>query len=163
MKSGERLLPLPALQDKVGFKHTKIYVLIREGEFPPGKLIFGKRLWRESEIDAWIERVWKDASSDQIEDTSKKPQPEAPTETLPPPTPPNPESAWKSPPASTYWPSTYLCDRYGVSRATLKRWTKTRGFPEAVMPGGHGTPARWHVDDVMAWEALIRDNKEARK
>ncbi|HBK37473.1 MAG TPA: hypothetical protein DDZ35_11905 [Halomonas sp.] len=41
---GDRLLPLPALQDKVGFKHTKIYALIRMGKFPPGKLLFGKRL-----------------------------------------------------------------------------------------------------------------------
>lgn len=61
MERGDRLLPLPALQNKVGFKHAKIYRLIRAGEFPPGKLIQGKRLWRESEIDAWIEQVWRDA------------------------------------------------------------------------------------------------------
>lgn len=57
-----RLLPLPKVEDKVGFKHTKIYELIRAGEFPTGKLIQGKRLWLEREIDEWIERQWASAS-----------------------------------------------------------------------------------------------------
>lgn len=60
--ANERLLPLPELERKVGFKHTKIYQLIRDGVFPAGKMIQGKRLWREAEIDAWIERQWASAS-----------------------------------------------------------------------------------------------------
>ncbi len=58
----ERLLTLPKVEDKVGFKHSKIYALIREGEFPAGKLIQGKRLWLEREIDDWIKDQWASAS-----------------------------------------------------------------------------------------------------
>ena len=58
----ERLLPLPALEQKVGFKHTKIHELIRDDEFPPGKLIQGKHLWLEREIDDWIQHQWSSAS-----------------------------------------------------------------------------------------------------
>lgn len=58
----QRLLTLPKVEDKVGFKHSKLYALIRAGEFPPGKLIQGKRLWLEREIDAWIEHQWASAS-----------------------------------------------------------------------------------------------------
>lgn len=58
----DRLLPLPELERKVGFKHAKIYRLIRAGRFPSGKIIQGKRLWRESEIDAWIDAEWQAAS-----------------------------------------------------------------------------------------------------
>jgi len=60
--TNERLLPLPALEQKVGFKHTKIHELIRAGEFPPGKLIQGKHLWLEREIDDWIQHQWSSAS-----------------------------------------------------------------------------------------------------
>ncbi len=58
----DRLLPLPKVEDKVGFKHTKIYELIREEKFPRGKMIQGKRLWLESELDAWIANQWAVAS-----------------------------------------------------------------------------------------------------
>lgn len=58
----QRLLPLPELEKKVGFKHSKIYALIRAGEFPPGKLIHGKRLWLEREIDDWIRHNYASAS-----------------------------------------------------------------------------------------------------
>lgn len=58
----ERLLPLPELEKKVGFKHTKIYELMRAGQFPSGKMIQGKRLWLEREIDAWINDQWASAS-----------------------------------------------------------------------------------------------------
>lgn len=58
----DRLLPLPELERKVGFKKTAIYAMIGRGEFPQGKILHGKRLWRETEIDAWIEAEWKKAS-----------------------------------------------------------------------------------------------------
>ena len=61
MIPGERLLPMLALEAKVGLKRSKIHALVGDGDFPPGRLIFGKRLWRESEIDAWIERTWANA------------------------------------------------------------------------------------------------------
>jgi len=55
----ERLLTLPDLESKVGFKHAKIYRMIRAGDFPSGKMIQGKRLWLEREIDAWIKTQWE--------------------------------------------------------------------------------------------------------
>ncbi|MFW6278185.1 MAG: helix-turn-helix domain-containing protein, partial [Halorhodospira sp.] len=113
MVPGDRLLPLPALEEKVGFKHAKIYRLIRAAEFPPGRMIFGKRLWRESEIDAWIERAWQAAAPDQEEPVAK---PDAPPPAAPPIDPP-PTAA------SPYWTSDYLCERFGISRRTLSRWT----------------------------------------
>lgn len=155
---GDRLLPLPALQDKVGFKHTKIYALIREDKFPPGKLIFGKRLWRESEIDAWIERIWEDEEHDQ---GNKQ---ESPTLDAPVKAKPLPDTAVTVPPTlvSVYWPSSYLLERYGISRTSLYRWINTKGFPAPAMPGGHGSQSRWHADDVLAWEAKIRNGKVSR-
>jgi predicted DNA-binding transcriptional regulator AlpA len=60
--ANDRLMPLPELEKKIGFKSAKIYNMIREGSLPQGKMIQGKRLWRESEIDAWIEAQWANAS-----------------------------------------------------------------------------------------------------
>jgi len=58
----DRLLPLPELEHKIGFKKSKIYDWIANGAFPPGKLVLGKRLWLESEIDEWIAAEWEKAS-----------------------------------------------------------------------------------------------------
>lgn len=58
----DRLLPMPELERKVGFKKSAIYEMINRGDFPPGKLLHGKRLWRETEIDAWIAAEWQKAS-----------------------------------------------------------------------------------------------------
>lgn len=149
---GDRLLPLLALQDKVGFKHTKIYALIREDKFPPGKLIFGKRLWRESEIDAWIERIWADSEHDH----GKRQEPQTQDVPIKEKPPTDPAENLLPSPVSLYWSSAYLCERYGISRGTLLRWTKTRGFPTATLLGGSGSHSRWHSDDVLAWEAQIR-------
>lgn len=143
MIRGDRLLPLPALESKVGFKHTKIYALIREDKLPPGKLIYGKRLWRESEIDAWIERAWAEVGTCQHEENQAM---AAPQEKSPTSTPSSP------PPASMYWSSSYLRARYGISRTTLYRWINTSGFPAPAISGEHGSQSRWHADDVLAWE-----------
>lgn len=58
----KRLLTIREVEERVSFKHNKIYQMIRAGEFPPGRLIQNKRLWLESDIDAWIDRQWASAS-----------------------------------------------------------------------------------------------------
>lgn len=45
-----------------------------------------------------------------------------------------------------------LCDRYGRSSETLKRWQTSRGFPRPVVQGGHGAQSRWRRSDIKAWE-----------
>lgn len=158
MISGDRLLPLPALEDKVGFKQAKIYRLIRDGDLPPGKLIHSKRLWRESEIDAWIERIWSSANLDQdgneqasTADADTKAEPLLDATVAVSPTP-----------VSVYWSSSYLRERYGISRSTLYRWIKNNEFPTPVIQGGHGSQSRWHADDVLAWEMKIKNGKAFR-
>ena len=58
----DRLLDLAKVKEKIGFGRTKIYEMINEGDFPPGKMVENRRRWRESEIDRWIERAWSKAS-----------------------------------------------------------------------------------------------------
>lgn len=49
-----RLLRLPAVTAKIGLGPTKLYELIKQGEFKPIKA--GRAtLFLESEVDAWIE------------------------------------------------------------------------------------------------------------
>jgi prophage regulatory protein len=50
----DRLLPLPAVLDRVGIKKTKLYAMVGAGEFPAPKKIGRKPVWRESAVDAWI-------------------------------------------------------------------------------------------------------------
>jgi prophage regulatory protein len=52
----KRLLRRPGVEDKVGFKHSAIYELIKRGEFPSPIRIGRSSFWLESEIDSWIER-----------------------------------------------------------------------------------------------------------
>tara|TARA_R110000772_G_scaffold103112_1_gene204029 strand:- start:289 stop:774 length:486 start_codon:yes stop_codon:yes gene_type:complete len=158
MIPGERLLPMLALEAKVGLKRSKIHALVGDGDFPPGRLIFGKRLWRESEIDAWIERTWANADlcqdgngRESTSDAHAKPEPLPDAAAVVPPMP-----------ASVYWPSSYLLERYGISRTSLYRWINTKGFPTPAMPGGHGSQSRWHADDVLAWEMKIRQGKTVK-
>jgi prophage regulatory protein len=52
-----RMLGRQQVADKVGFRKSKIYELLKEGLFPaPIKLAPGSNRngWLESEIDAWI-------------------------------------------------------------------------------------------------------------
>lgn len=50
----ERLLPLPEVESRSGFKSSFIYQLIKEGKFPRPVKIGAASRWRESEIQAWI-------------------------------------------------------------------------------------------------------------
>ena len=55
----EVLLPLQKVEDMVGFKHVKIYALMKENKFPKSKRIAGKVLWRQAEIQEWIIDQWQ--------------------------------------------------------------------------------------------------------
>lgn len=50
----ERLLPLPEVESRSGFKSSFIYQLIKEGKFPRPVKIGTASRWRESEIQQWI-------------------------------------------------------------------------------------------------------------
>ncbi len=58
IRSDERLLRLPHVLALSGFKKTKLYQMIKIGDFPcPIKL--GKRIsvWPQSKIDEWLIKV----------------------------------------------------------------------------------------------------------
>jgi len=53
----DTLLSIGEVCDRVNLGKTKIYELIKQGMFPPKKLMPVRRaLWRESDIDEWIRR-----------------------------------------------------------------------------------------------------------
>jgi prophage regulatory protein len=54
----ERLLRLPAVLDRVGYKRSRFLDLVRQGVFPaPVKLGARAVAWPESVIDALVERL----------------------------------------------------------------------------------------------------------
>ncbi|WP_223119690.1 helix-turn-helix transcriptional regulator [Salinicola corii] len=59
---GDRLIPLKSVEDKVGHGKSWIYVQIKDGTFPDRRMVHGRALWRESEIDAWLAKAWAQAS-----------------------------------------------------------------------------------------------------
>lgn len=57
-----KLLSMKSVSERVGYSESKLYAMIREGEFPPGrKLATGGVRWLESEIDDWIMRAYAQA------------------------------------------------------------------------------------------------------
>ncbi|MEJ2134576.1 MAG: AlpA family transcriptional regulator [Desulfofustis sp.] len=53
-----RLLRLPQVEEKIGLKRSRIYLLMREGRFPrPLKLGPRSVAWRLDEIDEWIKQL----------------------------------------------------------------------------------------------------------
>lgn len=57
-----QLLPMKAVSERVGYSESKLYAMIREGEFPSGrKLATGGVRWLDSEIDEWIRRAYAQA------------------------------------------------------------------------------------------------------
>lgn len=63
ISASERLLPLPEVEARTGFKSSFLYQLIRDGKFPkPVKIGLASR-WRESEVQQWIhDQIKGDAS-----------------------------------------------------------------------------------------------------
>lgn len=57
-----RLLTVKQVAEKVGYSESKVYAMIREGEFPAGRRMeTGGTRWLEQEIDDWIMRVYQQA------------------------------------------------------------------------------------------------------
>ncbi|MBS0587933.1 MAG: AlpA family phage regulatory protein [Proteobacteria bacterium] len=59
----EKLLPLPEVESRSGFKSSFIYQLIKQGKFPPPVKIGNASRWRESEIQQWIHAQIESSSS----------------------------------------------------------------------------------------------------
>lgn len=59
----EKLLPLPEVESRSGFKSSFIYQLIKQGKFPPPVKIGNASRWRESEVQQWIQNQIKGKSS----------------------------------------------------------------------------------------------------
>lgn len=58
LRRPERLIRLPEVMARVGFKKSMIYQLMSEGRFPQSLRISVKcTVWIESEIEAWVHRV----------------------------------------------------------------------------------------------------------
>lgn len=55
--SSSKILRFPEVRERIGLCRSSIYAYIRAGEFPQ-RVKLGPRAvgWRESEIDAWIEK-----------------------------------------------------------------------------------------------------------
>ena len=59
----DRLLRIKDVESAVGFKKTKIYGMIKLGEFPKSYPIAGRIVaWRLSEINAFIQKVCEGAA-----------------------------------------------------------------------------------------------------
>lgn len=56
MAQTKRILRLPKVEEKTGYKHTTIYEMVKAGSFPT-PISLGPRAvgWVESEIDEWID------------------------------------------------------------------------------------------------------------
>ncbi len=68
IQTTERLLPLPEVESRSGFKSSFIYQLIKEGKFPKPVKIGAASRWRESEVQQWIHnQIQGNASGKNVE------------------------------------------------------------------------------------------------
>lgn len=57
-----KLLSMKSVSERVGYSESKLYAMIREGDFPAGrKLATGGVRWLESDIDDWIMHAYAQA------------------------------------------------------------------------------------------------------
>lgn len=62
---------------------------------------------------------------------------------------------------ATFWVKKEVCAHFRVGREALRRWQKTRGFPEPIHFGGHERgPCKYDIAEVLAWEARCRDGRK---
>lgn len=54
----DRNLKLQQVMDITGFGKTKIYQMVRDGEFPPYRKIGAATRWSEVEVLAWQNGIW---------------------------------------------------------------------------------------------------------
>lgn len=52
-----------------------------------------------------------------------------------------------------YMTDLQLAERYSINRTTIWRWARKGTFPRPVQLSSCCT--RWHIDDILAWEAAI--------
>jgi prophage regulatory protein len=57
----DRLLRMHGVNAATGISRSKVYALMKVGDFPLPREIEGRSLWRESEVQAWIARRWQSA------------------------------------------------------------------------------------------------------
>lgn len=51
----DRFLPLPEVEQITSLKKSKLYAMIRAGEFPAQKEVTARRrAWLASEVEAWV-------------------------------------------------------------------------------------------------------------
>ena len=50
----KKLVRIRGLCEALGFGKSKIYEMIKRGEFPAGTMIGGVRVWDTATVDAWI-------------------------------------------------------------------------------------------------------------
>jgi prophage regulatory protein len=65
-RRGIKMLRLPAVEDRVGYKKTRIYDLISKGRFPPPVKLGARRIaWPEHVIDEYLaQKITGSASAD---------------------------------------------------------------------------------------------------
>ncbi len=55
------LLNVHGVVAKTGLSKSRIYELVRHGEFPRPRRVEGRTVWLESLVDAWISERWEAA------------------------------------------------------------------------------------------------------
>lgn len=57
-----KLLKLQGVEQKVGFKRAKIYLMIKAGLFPAPEKVGASSRWDEDKVDRWVtNQEWKKA------------------------------------------------------------------------------------------------------
>ena len=53
--SETRLIRVPAVLERIGFKRAKLYTMIAHGQFPRPIKIGGVAAWKLADVERWIE------------------------------------------------------------------------------------------------------------
>ncbi|MBB3142769.1 helix-turn-helix transcriptional regulator [Halomonas organivorans] len=57
-----KLLPMKEVAERVGYSESKVYQMIRRGEFPAGrKMPTGGVRWLDEDVDEWIRTTFAQA------------------------------------------------------------------------------------------------------
>lgn len=57
----DRLLNVHGVVASVGLSKSRIYAMVRLGEFPRPRRIEGRSMWRQSDVDMWVSERWESA------------------------------------------------------------------------------------------------------
>ena len=60
----QRLLRMRQVEEKISYKRNWIYERIADGAFPKPEKVNGQNAWRESDIDAWIEKQFRTVAAE---------------------------------------------------------------------------------------------------